>query len=84
MDISTWSTEKWGKKRIKMVLLKLLGRLSHVLLVAGRIVVQVESRNITLTIHPFGGTLRDLMSLLGISLVPTKEVPRKNPSLACQ
>lgn len=37
------------------------------LLVAGGIVLHsgrnVESRNITLAIYPFGGTLRDLMSL---------------------
>ena len=94
--IRSWSTEKF-KNRIKVIFLRLLGRPSHVLLVAGRIILHsgrnVESRNITLAIYPFGGTSRDLMSLLdvpllgislGISLVPTKEVPRSNPSLAYQ
>lgn len=72
------------KNRIKVIFLKLLGMPSHVLLVAGRIVLHsgrnVDSRNTTLAIYPFGGTSRDLMSLLdvpllGISLVPTKEEP---------
>lgn len=89
--IRSWSIEKF-KNRIKVILLKLLGRPSHVLMVAERIVLRsernVESRNTTLAIYPFGDTSRDLMSLLGISLgislIPTKEVPRRNPSLAYQ